>query len=114
MFTRDDYQHEVERLARDAHEEARDHGRDLDVVIHETVDGHEWVIYTRFNASVLASSNNAEAGAEFGGDLAGILRTRGVSGLLAVLACAAMMQDVREVAADLEDEDEDEDEDAED
>jgi hypothetical protein len=109
MFSRDDYMNEIERLARDAREEARDHGRDLDEVIHECVDAHEWIIYMRHNAAVLASSDNAEAGAEFGGDLSSILRKRGVSGLLAVLACAAMMADVRDAASDLEDEDEDED-----
>jgi hypothetical protein len=100
MITLSDYQDEIASLAKDASEEAREHNRDLCEVIHETVDGHQWVIYSRFAPFVLALSKSSEAGAEYG-DLSEIVRKHGVDGLMSYLACAAMIQDVEQAAGDL-------------
>lgn len=106
------YRQEIESLARQCVEEARDYKCDLSTVIHETVDGHQWIIYNRYNLAVLQCTDNEDAAEEMGG-LSSVLRERGVSGLLAYLACAAMIRDVEDRAAalaeELEDEDSDED-----
>lgn len=107
VLTQESYSREIENLAKECREEAREYKRDISEVIHETVDGHHWVIWAQFNLPVLQFSDNPEAAAELGG-LEEVLRSRGISGLLAYLACAAMIRDVEDAAAMLEDEDEDE------
>jgi len=110
MINLSDYRDEIEGLARDARIEAREYNREIADVIHEMVDGHSWIIYSKHHPFVLGHSENADAGSEYG-DLNNVLRTRGAEGLLGFMACAAMIADVEQAALRLEDEDEDEDED---
>jgi hypothetical protein len=44
-FTSAEYWAEIESLAKQVTEEAREHNRDISDVLHETIDGHSWVIY---------------------------------------------------------------------
>jgi hypothetical protein len=60
-MTGDEYWTEIESLAREITREAREYRRDLYDVLHETIDGHQWVTYTRFHASVLAHSDHDSA-----------------------------------------------------
>lgn len=110
ILTQDAYTREIEDLAKQCIEHAREHEEELSTVIHETVDGHHWVIWSRFHAPVLQFSDNPEAAGEFGG-LEEVLRSRGISGLFMLLARAAMIRDVEDAAGMLMDEeDEPEDE----
>lgn len=73
-----------------------------DTRLHETIDGHQWVIYTAYNLDVLKFSGNADAYIDnFGTDDAGsVIKERGINGLHAVMAFCAMEQDVRDVLDD--------------
>ena len=70
--------------------------------LHETIDGHQWVIYTAYNLDVIRHSDSSDAYVDnFGGDDAGkVLKDRGISGLHAVMAYCAMEQDVQNVLSD--------------
>ena len=74
--------------------------------LHETIDGHQWVIYTSYNLDVLRHSDNEDAYIDnFGGeDAAHLLKDRGISGLHAVMAYCAMEQDVQSILSDALDE----------
>ena len=61
MLTSAEYWDEIESLAVEITREAREDNRDIHDVLHETIDGHQWVIYCRFNAWVLAHSSNESA-----------------------------------------------------
>lgn len=56
-----EYWEEIESLAREITREARDEDRDIYDVLHETIDGHQWIIYTRFHAEVLQHTANDSA-----------------------------------------------------
>ena len=103
-MTRDEYQTEVQDLARQIRDEAREYDRDVEDVLHETVDGHEWVIYTTKATYVMAHASNPDAYQDLGIDASG-----GWSQFVSQAAYCALAQDVRDALADLEDEDEDED-----
>jgi hypothetical protein len=72
-------------------EEAKEYDRDETDVLHETIDGHCWVIYTAYNFQVLQhSDNDGYAVEEWGSDCAtrdGVLNT-------AMLAFGALWADV--------------------
>ena len=64
-----DYWTEVAELAKSITAEAREHDREIGDVLHETIDGHEWVIYTYMAQQVLVHSpNDGYAVEEFGID----------------------------------------------
>ena len=67
-----------------------------DSALHETIDGHQWVIYYAYNLSVLEYSNNEDYMVDnFGNDEAGaILKEKGLSGLHSALAFWALYADV--------------------
>jgi hypothetical protein len=101
-MTREGYWNEVECLAVGVTCEARERGRDIGDVLHETIDGHEWVIYTRRNLEVLRFTRNEDAAWDDGlvGDSASFCDT------MAIAAYCAMRADVSEHEAfDAEDED---------
>ena len=106
MITKLQYCDEIVSIAKKALAESSATGRDVSEVIHKTVDGHSWIIYCRHNLAVLQYSDHESAAEDFGGGLEEVLRSRGVSGLLTYLACAAMIRDVEEAAFNLEDEEE--------
>ena len=61
------YNAQIQSIARDCVAECVEHEGDLDETLHETIDGHEWVIYT-FKARVVAiiSDNENAYSEEFG------------------------------------------------
>jgi hypothetical protein len=62
-LTYNDYHAAVRSIAEELFEEARERKTDHDAVeerLWETVDGHEWVIYTRHNYDVLRHSANSD------------------------------------------------------
>jgi hypothetical protein len=95
------YRNEIRDLATEAVQESREQERDVQDIIHEVVDGHQWIIYYSYNLSVLQHTDHCDAAAEIGG-LEDILRSRGVQGLMSYLACAAMIEDVSAYAYRLE------------
>jgi len=103
-MSRKEYFDEVRSLAAQCVEEAREYGRELSEVVWETIDGHEWVIYTAYNYDVLRHSDNSGAYCDNYGDDG--LTT---DGQLATdkLAYAALEADVMEHALPLMEEDED-------
>ena len=70
-ITRQSYWDEIRSLADDAIEAWRDGDvADRDALsdwIHETIDGHKWIIYYALRADVLRYTDNKEAYEEFGG-----------------------------------------------
>jgi hypothetical protein len=73
-----------------------------DTVLHETIDGHQWVIYNAYNADVMRHSDNTDYYIDnFGGDDAGkILKERGLDGLHNVIAFWCMYADVQNRLSD--------------
>ena len=69
-----------------------------DRILHETIDGHEWIIYNAYNLDVIQNSDNAEYFIDnFGSESAGmILKENGLAQLHAVIAFWAFYQDVAE------------------
>jgi hypothetical protein len=61
-MTSDEYWDEIGSIAREVTKEAREYDRDVYDVLHEMIDGHQWVIYFRYNATVLSHSENAGYG----------------------------------------------------
>ena len=55
-----DYQAELERIALDAVKEAVATGYDERDIARETINGHEWVIYTSQAQQVLEESNSTD------------------------------------------------------
>lgn len=53
-----DYWTEVAGLAKQITEEAKEYDRDIFDVLHETIDGHNWVIYTCKAQSIISHSSN--------------------------------------------------------
>jgi hypothetical protein len=69
-----------------------------DVLLHETIDGHQWIIYYAYNLSVLEHSDNSDymvdnLGAESAGE---VLKDSGLSGLHSALAFWALYADVQD------------------
>lgn len=69
-----------------------------DSMLHETIDGHEWIIYTFYNLQVIQRSENPDAMVDmYGSDgLGDIIKEKGLSGLHATMAFCALEQDVQE------------------
>ena len=60
-MNRREYWEEIESLAQQVTAEARDDDRDIYDVLYETIDGHQWIIYTRHHTDVLGHSPNDSA-----------------------------------------------------
>lgn len=69
-----------------------------DSLLHEMIDGHQWVIYSGYNLDVLQYSDNDEYMVDnFGGDeLVHVLKEQGLSGLHNALAFWALYADVQD------------------
>ena len=69
-----------------------------DHLLHETIDGHQWVIYYAYNMPVIQFSNNAEYMVDnFGGEaVEAAVKEGGMSGLHTAVAFWAMYADVQE------------------
>lgn len=92
-----EYSKEVTELAQTVAKEACDENRDVSDVLHETIDGHQWVIYTAYHFDVLKHSPND--GAYF--DEIGELTLTSLD--LAPIVYAALAADVRAELPDLGD-----------
>jgi hypothetical protein len=110
-MTEHEYYTEIRSLAESVAEEAEERGGDLreaaQVALHETIAGHQWVIYTHHNWSVLKHSRNDCAMFE----CLGAVEATDWGTLLAQGAYYAMEADVSE-AIDWDGLGEDEDDDA--
>ena len=78
----------------------------FDTVLHETIDGHQWVIYYAYNLDVLQHSSNEDYMIDhFGVDEAGcVLKDRGLNGLHSALAYWALYADVADCISEALDE----------
>jgi hypothetical protein len=70
----------------------------LNDAVWETVDGHQWIIYTHYNPQVLQHASNPDAYAENYGELP---TGEGYAGIMAKLAFAAFNEDVNNELWDL-------------
>ncbi len=73
-----------------------------DYRLHETIDGHQWVIYYAYNLDVIQHSKNDEYMTDnFGNEEAGtILAEKGLNSLHTAIAFWAMYADVSELIED--------------
>lgn len=82
----------------------RDNAEELinDSLLHETIDGHEWIICNDYNLDVIQHSDNEDYYIdEFGSDDAGVtLKNGGLSGLHTAVAFWAMYADVQNLISD--------------
>jgi len=69
-----------------------------DSLLHETIDGHQWVIYNGYNVSVMKYSDNEDYYIDkFGTEDAGAtLQERGLSGLHNAIAFWCMYADTQD------------------
>ena len=68
-------------------------------VLHETIDGHQWVIYYAYNDDVLKYSDNDEAYQDCydNESLGALVAEKGIDGVKPMMAYFAMYQDVSEL-----------------
>ena len=95
-MTQGDYWREVASIAETVAEESHADGLDrddLDERLWETIDGHQWVIYTAYNFDILRHSPNDDYyGTNFGAE--GIATDAGMN--WSALAFGALYADVQE------------------
>lgn len=110
-ISRQQYRDEIKSIAENMATEALDDcGWDRDAAekdindsrLHETIDGHQWVIYYAYNDDVLRHSENESAYEDNFGteDMAAVIKERGFNGLKTVMAFCAMEQDVRDILSE--------------
>ena len=106
-ITSSQYWNEIQSLAVSIAEDAmahcdnnRDEAEELinDSLLHETIDGHQWIIYSAYNLDVYQYSGNSDYYIDnFGGDDAAfVLKERGLDGLHQALAFWSLYADVQE------------------
>jgi hypothetical protein len=111
-FTSIEYHREIKDLADSLYTEAldqNDNDHDLaveaihDQLLHELVDGHQWVIYTYSSELVERFSDNAEAFKDvYDNESIGALVTdQGLDAVKPIIAYFAMYQDVSDRLNDL-------------
>lgn len=86
-----EYAAECTAIAREIVEECEGDEDTINDRLHETVDGHQWIIYTYYNAQVLTHSRNKDAYFENFGKL----EVESYSDAMAKMAYAALEADVR-------------------
>jgi hypothetical protein len=94
-----EYWKEVEEIARDCAERARDEDRELSEVVWETVDSHQWVIYNAYHYDVLRHTDQ-DVGARFE-DMGGPSMKDGWEHVVLQAAFLALEGDVMEEAQDI-------------
>ena len=74
-----------------------------DTLLHEAIDGHQWVIYYAYNLDVYNHSGNQDYAVDnFGGDwLQHVIKENGLAGLHQGLAFWCLYADVQEVLHDV-------------
>lgn len=102
-ITADNYRRNVEDLAREALVQLKERpGEDLYDIVHELVDGSEWVIYTYRAHHVVLFSDNANYGIDEGLVELSPGSVRDVSDLMTQLAFCALRADVEQAAYELQ------------
>lgn len=97
-ITRKDYFDEIRAVRDNALEEYKEYGRDTDPNewvsdwLHQTIDGHEWVIYNWYHTQILTWSDNEDAVFDVMGEVTGT----DASSVLTPMAFFAMEADVRD------------------
>ena len=110
-----DYYSEVDSIAEALVSEAMaEHGNDAEQAmehindgrLHETIDGHQWIIYYNYNLSIIEHSSNDDYMIDnMGLDSAGqALQSGGLNGLHQAIAYWALYADVYELLQDKMDE----------
>jgi hypothetical protein len=106
-----DYNAEIKSIAAylvsDAMEQCdndRDDAEELinDSLLHETIDGHQWVIYYSYNLDVIQNSDNSEAYKDVydNESIGALVSEKGVDDLNTMIAFFAMYQDVQDCIKD--------------
>lgn len=97
-MTQREYYEQIRAIAEEIRKEAEgDNEREHDLV-HEAVDGHQWIIYTSYNLDVLKHSRNESA---YFADFGALEGCNSFSEVTVKLAYAAMSRDVFEALAEL-------------
>lgn len=60
MLSKDEYQDEIAKIAREVTAEAREWDRHVHDVLHDTLDAHPWIVYTEQAQEVLRVSSEPE------------------------------------------------------
>ena len=106
-ITSSQYWNEVQSIAVSIAEDAmsqcdnsREEAEELinDSLLHETIDGHNWIIYYAYNLDVYQYSDNSDYYIDnFGGDDAAfVLKEKGLDGLHQALAYWSLYADVQD------------------
>lgn len=109
-ITNTEYWIEVESIANCIATEAmqscdneRDEAEELinDTLLHETIDGHQWIIYNAYNLDVIQHTDNEDYMIDnFGSECAGEeLKQNGLSGLHTAVAFWALYADVQDMTS---------------
>jgi len=112
-FTESQYHQEIKDLASDLYEDAiaendYDHDQAEDAIfaymLHQLVDGHQWIIYTYSNDLVARFSDNAEAYRDcYDNESIGqIVTDKGLEGMKPIIAYFAMYQDITDALYELD------------
>ena len=72
-------------------------------LVHETIDGHQWIIYTAYNNDIVQISDNHAAYLDVycQEDLGQLVIDSGVDGLTMTRAYFAMSQDLNDAIAEI-------------
>jgi hypothetical protein len=70
-----------------------------DSLLHETIDGHQWIIYTHNHADIIRHSDNDEAYEDMycNDDLGDLVKSHGLDHITMIIAFWAFYYDVQEV-----------------
>ena len=112
-FSEQEYNKEVNDLAYDLYDEAleqndNDHESAMDAIsdnlLHELVDGHQWIIYTFSNELVARFSDNDEAYLDcYDNESIGqLVSDKGLDAVKPIIAYFAMYQDIFDSIYELE------------
>lgn len=110
-ITSQEYWTEVQSIAANIISDNKDQYQDRDeleeaindTLLHEVIDGHQWVIYNSYNLDVYQHSDNQDYAIDnFGTEvLEYALKENGLSGLHTVLAYWCLYADVQDKLSDL-------------
>ena len=98
-----EYQIEVQSIAETVIDEVMEHGGELSDLVHENVDGHEWIIYTAYHQQIIDNCSYNDAYLDCYGheDLGRIMTEQGLDAVIQTRAFFALDHDVREAVEEL-------------
>ena len=89
-ITEKEYWKEVKDLAKQVEEQVKEYDQDPHDALHETIDGHQWLIYYAYHPWILAHTRNEDAVFDIVGEVSG----DSTSAVLTQIAFYALYQDV--------------------